>query len=68
MIKEIELNKGVKLIAGDNIVNRCTYVTLVFVGVSSKQKYLEQAHLVEHIISTFKFCTLKILGLGLKNH
>lgn len=33
MIKEIELNKGVKLIAGDNIVNRCTYVTLVFVGV-----------------------------------
>lgn len=55
MIKEIELNKGVKVIAGDNIVNRCSYVTFVFVGGSSKQKYLEQAHLVEHIISIFKY-------------
>lgn len=38
MIKEIELNKGVKVIAGDNIVNRCSYVTFVFVGGSSKAK------------------------------
>lgn len=55
MIKETELNKGVKFIFGENIVNRCSYVTLVFVGGSSKQKYLEQAHLVEHIISIFKY-------------
>lgn len=38
MIKEIELNKGVKFIFGENIVNRCSYVTLVFVGGSSKAK------------------------------
>ncbi len=55
MIKEIDLNRGVKLIAGGNIVNQCSYVTLVFVGGASEQKYLEQAHLVEHIISTFKY-------------
>lgn len=55
MIKEIELNKGVKFIFGENIVNRCTYVTLVFIGGASKQKYLEQAHLVEHIVSCFSY-------------
>ena len=55
MIKEIELEKGVKLIAGENIVNNCTYVSLTFAGGYASEKYFELAHLVEHIFLGFDY-------------
>ena len=54
MIKEIPLNKGVKLITGANLVNGCTYVSLSFVGGYSSEKMLELSHLSEHIYFGYK--------------
>ena len=55
MIKEIELEKGVKLIAGENIVNNCTYVSLTFAGGYSIDKKYEISHFVEHILMGFDY-------------
>ena len=55
MIQTIELEKNVQLLLGKNIINPCTYVSLVFTGGHSVEKYLEQAHLAEHIVSGFDY-------------
>ncbi len=52
MVQDIKLKNNVKLLVGKNIINSCTYITLVFVGGYSVQKYLELAHLCEHVITT----------------
>ena len=50
MIKEIELNKGVKFIFGENIVNRCSYVTFVFVvGASKAKEFPVKIHIYEDL-------------------
>ena len=55
MIQDVRLENNVELFVGENQINPCTYITLVFTGGSSAQKYLELAHLCEHIVSTFDY-------------
>lgn len=55
MIQDIRLSHGVRLIAGQNIVNASTYIMLKFIGGHSVQRYLELGHLCEHVVSGFDY-------------